>query len=225
MNPARTGRGGTAKARDIAQTKAVTPESAEPDVATPVAPQTPEVAPDARAMEWTSYLVWRAIRGCAESSDSRCMKRPCNGNRPANQRACSPSSNTARRRRKQAVTCSMGTHLDAYQFRQVCGDRRTVYRTFDADSMGAPPSPCWQLAEAPRVRRGCVCPRHRGVWRFPKSRAADSGGAARESPPRCRGNDRDAANAARRYDGRVGVGGKSALTGFHRIILRISRAT
>ena len=44
MNPARTGRGGTAKARDIAQTEAVTPESAEPDVATPVAPQTPEVA-------------------------------------------------------------------------------------------------------------------------------------------------------------------------------------
>ena len=44
---------------------------------------------------------WRAIRGCAESSDSRCMKPPCSGSRPANRRACSPSSNTSTKKTKK----------------------------------------------------------------------------------------------------------------------------
>ncbi len=34
------------------------------------------------------------------------------------------------------VTCSMGNHLNAYQFRQLCDGRRTVYLTFDADRNG-----------------------------------------------------------------------------------------
>ena len=32
------------------------------------------------------------------------------------------------------VTCSMGTHLNAYQFRQLCDGQRTVYLSFDADA-------------------------------------------------------------------------------------------
>jgi DNA primase len=35
------------------------------------------------------------------------------------------------------VTCSMGNHLNAYQFRQLCDGTRTVYLTFDADSNGS----------------------------------------------------------------------------------------
>lgn len=31
------------------------------------------------------------------------------------------------------VTCSLGTHLNAGQFRQLCGGKRTVYLTFDTD--------------------------------------------------------------------------------------------
>jgi DNA primase len=31
------------------------------------------------------------------------------------------------------VTCSLGAHLNARQFRQLCDDSRTVYLTFDAD--------------------------------------------------------------------------------------------
>jgi len=34
------------------------------------------------------------------------------------------------------VTCSMGNHLNAYQFRQLCDGTRTVYLTFDADRNG-----------------------------------------------------------------------------------------
>src|SRR5260221_3476619 len=32
------------------------------------------------------------------------------------------------------VTCSMGNHLNAYKFRQLCDSTRTVYLTFDADT-------------------------------------------------------------------------------------------
>jgi DNA primase len=32
------------------------------------------------------------------------------------------------------VTCSMGSHLNAYQFRQLCDRTRTVYLAFDADT-------------------------------------------------------------------------------------------
>jgi DNA primase len=35
------------------------------------------------------------------------------------------------------VTCSMGNHLNAYQFRQLCDGTRTVYLTFDADTNGS----------------------------------------------------------------------------------------
>ena len=35
------------------------------------------------------------------------------------------------------VTCSLGTHLNARQFRQLCDGPRTVYVTFDADSNGS----------------------------------------------------------------------------------------
>jgi DNA primase len=31
------------------------------------------------------------------------------------------------------VTCAMGSHLNPYQFRQLCDDSRTVYLTFDSD--------------------------------------------------------------------------------------------
>jgi DNA primase len=32
------------------------------------------------------------------------------------------------------LTCSLGTHLNARQFRQLCDGPRTVYLSFDADS-------------------------------------------------------------------------------------------
>jgi DNA primase len=35
------------------------------------------------------------------------------------------------------VTCSMGGHLNAYQFRQLCDRTRTVYLAFDADTNGS----------------------------------------------------------------------------------------
>ena len=35
------------------------------------------------------------------------------------------------------VTCSMGSHLNAHQFRQLCDGPRTVYLAFDADSNGS----------------------------------------------------------------------------------------
>jgi DNA primase len=35
------------------------------------------------------------------------------------------------------VTCSLGTHLNAHQFRQLCGSKRTVYLAFDADTHGS----------------------------------------------------------------------------------------
>jgi DNA primase len=34
------------------------------------------------------------------------------------------------------VTCSLGTHLNADQFRQLCDRPRTVYLTFDVDGSG-----------------------------------------------------------------------------------------
>jgi DNA primase len=35
------------------------------------------------------------------------------------------------------VTCSLGTHLNARQFRQLCDGARTVYLAFDADRNGS----------------------------------------------------------------------------------------
>jgi DNA primase len=35
------------------------------------------------------------------------------------------------------VTCAMGSHLNAYQFRQLCDRPRTIYLAFDADTNGS----------------------------------------------------------------------------------------
>jgi len=35
------------------------------------------------------------------------------------------------------VTCSLGTHLSARQFQQLCDRHRTVYVAFDADANGS----------------------------------------------------------------------------------------
>ena len=37
------------------------------------------------------------------------------------------------------VTCSLGNHLNAHQFQQLCDRRRTVYLAFDADANGSGP--------------------------------------------------------------------------------------
>jgi DNA primase len=44
------------------------------------------------------------------------------------------------------VTCSLGTYLNARQFRQLCGGPRTVYLTFDADSNGSGQQAAQKLA-------------------------------------------------------------------------------
>jgi DNA primase len=35
------------------------------------------------------------------------------------------------------VTCSLGNHLSAHQYRQLCDSPRTVYLAFDADTNGS----------------------------------------------------------------------------------------
>jgi DNA primase len=42
----------------------------------------------------------------------------------------------------QNVTCSLGTHLNVRQFRQLCDGSRTVYLTFDADGSGQQAAQC-----------------------------------------------------------------------------------
>ena len=42
----------------------------------------------------------------------------------------------------QNVTCSLGTHLNAHQFRQLCDGTRTVYLAFDADGSGQQAAQC-----------------------------------------------------------------------------------
>ncbi len=44
------------------------------------------------------------------------------------------------------VTCSVGNHLNAYQFRQLCDGTRTVYLTFDADRNGSGQQAAQRLA-------------------------------------------------------------------------------
>jgi DNA primase len=44
------------------------------------------------------------------------------------------------------VTCAMGNHLTANQFRQLCDRRRTVYLTFDADTNGSGQQAAQRLA-------------------------------------------------------------------------------
>jgi DNA primase len=45
------------------------------------------------------------------------------------------------------VTCSLGTHLNADQFRQLCDGRRTVYLTFDVDTNQSGQQASVQLAQ------------------------------------------------------------------------------
>jgi DNA primase len=51
------------------------------------------------------------------------------------------------------VTCSMGNHLNAYQFRQLCDGTRTVYLSFDADSNGSGQQAAEWLAKRLREER------------------------------------------------------------------------
>jgi hypothetical protein len=44
------------------------------------------------------------------------------------------------------LTCSLGTHLNACQFRQLCDNQRTVYLTFDVDANGSGQQASQQLA-------------------------------------------------------------------------------
>jgi len=44
------------------------------------------------------------------------------------------------------LTCSLGTHLNACQFRQLCDSQRTVYLTFDVDANGSGQQASQQLA-------------------------------------------------------------------------------
>jgi len=45
------------------------------------------------------------------------------------------------------VTCSLGTHLNADQFQQLCDRPRTVYLTFDVDANGSGQQASQQLAQ------------------------------------------------------------------------------
>jgi DNA primase len=45
------------------------------------------------------------------------------------------------------VTCSMGSHLNAQQFRELSDGRRTVYLSFDADTNGSGPQAAQSLAD------------------------------------------------------------------------------
>jgi DNA primase catalytic core len=50
------------------------------------------------------------------------------------------------------VTCSLGTHLNTYQFQQLCDRPRTIYLTFDVDANGSGQQASQQLAHRLRVR-------------------------------------------------------------------------
>ena len=56
------------------------------------------------------------------------------------------------------VTCSLGTHLNADQFQQLCDRPRTVYLTFDADGNGSGQQASQQLAQ--RLRAQGIVTRH-----------------------------------------------------------------
>src|SRR5579864_6350131 len=55
------------------------------------------------------------------------------------------------------VTCSMGNHLNAHQYRQLCDGTRTVYLTFDADRNGSGQQAAQSLAS--RLREHGLNPR------------------------------------------------------------------
>ncbi len=50
------------------------------------------------------------------------------------------------------VTCSLGTHLNARQFQQLCDGPRTVYLTFDADANGSGQQAAQRLAHRLRAQ-------------------------------------------------------------------------
>jgi hypothetical protein len=50
------------------------------------------------------------------------------------------------------VTCSLGTHLNARQFRQLCDGPRTVYLAFDADGNGSGQQAAQSSPKAPGAR-------------------------------------------------------------------------
>jgi DNA primase len=50
------------------------------------------------------------------------------------------------------VTCSLGTHLNTYQFQQLCDRPRTIYLTFDVDANGSGQQASQQLADRLRAR-------------------------------------------------------------------------
>jgi DNA primase len=50
------------------------------------------------------------------------------------------------------VTCSLGTHLNTCQFRQLCDRRRTVYLTFDVDANGSGQQASQRLANRLRAQ-------------------------------------------------------------------------
>jgi len=50
------------------------------------------------------------------------------------------------------VTCSLGAHLNARQFRQLCARPRTVYLAFDADANGSGPQAAQCLSRSLRER-------------------------------------------------------------------------
>ena len=55
------------------------------------------------------------------------------------------------------VTCSLGNHLNARQFQQLCDNQRTVYLAFDADANGSGARASQSLSRrlwAQRVSRG-----------------------------------------------------------------------
>src|SRR5882672_1554285 len=52
----------------------------------------------------------------------------------------------------QNVTCSLGAHLNARQFRQLCDSPRTVYLTFDADGNGSGQQAAQRLSRSLRER-------------------------------------------------------------------------
>ena len=56
------------------------------------------------------------------------------------------------------VTCSLGSHLNARQFRQLSGGGRTVYLTFDADANGSGRQASQELAH--RLQAQCITTRH-----------------------------------------------------------------
>jgi DNA primase len=56
------------------------------------------------------------------------------------------------------VTCSLGTHLNADQFQQLCDRPRTVYLTFDVDANGSGQQASQQLAQ--RLRAQGIVTRH-----------------------------------------------------------------